>query len=197
MPRAPRSLPASTLLSCVLLASGCASLPLHDINILGGSRMLDQSEWEPVDNQAMVGIEIDTYKPRSGIGAELGFQYARDDGETTIQNQGTADVKGRNYEFYAGARKTFPLFDDHLFPYLAMGIAYVLTDFDVSLPSGSASDSDGSFGVYIRGGAYYNFAENWHVGIDLRRLIGTEVNLLDVQSDADYFQVAMFVGFAF
>jgi opacity protein-like surface antigen len=185
------------LAACALLLGGCMSLPMHNINVLGGSRMLDQSEWEPVDSQTMVGIEVDTYKPRDGLGAELGFQYSRDDSSTAIANQGTADVEGENYEVYAGARKTFPLFEDRLFPYLGMGLAYVLSDFDVGLPSGSADDTNGSLGVYIRGGAYWNFAGNWHLGLDVRRMIGTDIDLLDVESDADYMQVALFVGFAF
>lgn len=196
MPRA-RSLVASILSACAPLLGGCASLPLHNVNFLGGSRMLDESDWEPVDRQLMVGIEADTYKPQSGIGAEVGFQYSKDDGQATIESQGTANVEGENYEYYAGARKTFPFFEDRLFPYVAMGLAYVHADFDVEFPNGGVSDDGDTVGVYIRGGAYWNFASNWHLGIDLRRLIGTELDILGVESDADYFQVALFLGFVF
>ena len=196
MPRASRPL-AWILVAWAALLSGCFSLPVHNVNILAGSRMLDESEWEPVEDQLMVGIEADTYKPNVGIGAEVGFQYSLDEGDADVSGQGPADVEGENYEVYAGARKTFPLFSDRVFPYVAMGLAWVYSDFDVEFPNGKVSDNGNSVGVYIRGGAYWNFAANWHLGLDLRRLIGTEMDILGVESDSDYFQVALFMGFAF
>lgn len=196
MHRAPRPL-AWILAACAPCLGGCFSLPLHNMNLLAGSRMLDESDWEPVDQQWTIGLEADTYKQNTGIGAEVGFQYARDEGEANVPSQGPASIEGENYEFYAGARKTFPLFSDRVFPYVAMGLAWVYSDFDAEFANGLVSDDGSSFGVYIRGGAYWNFAANWHVGLDFRRLIGTEFDILGVETDADYFQAAVFVGFAF
>jgi hypothetical protein len=195
--RAPRLLAASVLACSAPLLGGCVSMPIHNVNVLGGSRMLDETDWEPVDRQLVVGLDVDTYKPRSGIGAEMGFQYATDSGSTDIPSQGPADIDGENIELYAGARKTFPLFNDRFYPYLSLGITWIDSTFDLSLPNGSTSDGGDSFGVYIRGGFYWNFAGNWHVGLDLRRVIGTEIDILGVSTDADYFQPAVFLGFAF
>lgn len=188
---------APFLLALASFLGGCVSLPVHNINFLVGSRGLDENDWEPVDQQLDFGIEADTYKPHGGIGAELGAHYSFDEGKAQILNEGEADVEGETWEVFAGARKTFPLVNDRLFPYVGMGLSYIHADFDATLSNGSVSDDSATFGVYIRGGAYWNFVGNWHAGLDFRRLIGTEVDILGIESDADYFQAALFFGFAF
>lgn len=44
-----------------------------------GLRMLDESDWEPVDDQLAVGAELDEYDPATGHAYEAGVTYSEED----------------------------------------------------------------------------------------------------------------------
>jgi hypothetical protein len=41
--------------------------------------MLDESDWEPVDDQLAVGAELDEYDPATGHAYEAGVTYSEED----------------------------------------------------------------------------------------------------------------------
>jgi opacity protein-like surface antigen len=192
----PRLATGAALLAALHLGA-CVSLPVHNATLLGGMRFLDSETWDPVDTQPTVGIELDTYKPGDGIGAELGFLYSWEGGSAQIPNLGTAEIDTVNYELYMGARKTFPIRNEPFYPYIGAGLSWIANEYDATLIDGQASSSDDAFGVYFRAGVYWNFASNWNLGLDVRRRFGGEVDVLGVDAGLDYLTTLATVGFSF
>ena len=64
-------------------------------------------------------------------------------------------------------------------------------------PRFAPSDDDVSFGLYVRGGVTWVFDGGFGLGLDYRKLVGTDVSLFGVDGDADFDQFGLTFGFAF
>jgi opacity protein-like surface antigen len=84
-------------------------------------------------------------------------------------------------------------------PYVGGGASLIAINVDAegSGAGGSASISDDDVGVglYLHGGAAWQVASSFRLGLDLRYLTGTDVDLFGVNGDVDYAQAALFLGF--
>ena len=156
--------------------------PVYNVSLLLIGRNVDDAE--PADEQFGWGLEFDAYDPRSVFGWEIGGSRTSDDA-----SEGGTDFDAKVMEFYTGGRKTWTMARD-LHPYLGLGVSWVEAEVDVP---GSGSEDDDSFGVYGHGGAYWTFAEHFNLGADLRALVGTD---LEFEGDADYFQLAIVLGYS-
>lgn len=174
-----------------------AAAPFHEetvsnnvtnFTVLVGKRKLDEDDWSPVEDQLVMGIEVDKYDPNESFGWEIGLQHSSDDGSVL----GT-DVGGSMTEIYLGIRKTFAT-SGKLHPYLGAGLAGVRAESDVS---GGSTDDDNSAGAYAHGGVYWNIGQNVNLGFDVRALLFTDISLNGVDADSDYIQGAFTAGLAF
>ena len=59
------------------------------------------------------------------------------------------------------------------------------------------SDDDTTFGFYVRAGVQYVFDGGFGLGLDYRRLMGTDVTIFDVDADLDFDQIALALSFGF
>ncbi len=164
------------------------------LTLVAGQRdMLSTDDWKPVENQFTIGLEFDSYRPDDWVGIEAAFFYAKDESEGAL---------GQNTEVSLGVRKTFTIGESGLHPYVGAGASYVWTTFGIDAPllGGPAGffvgDTDESLGFYAHGGLYYTIAR-FNVGVDIRTLMGTSVDLGGVSSDVDYLQYAATVGYGF
>ncbi len=193
----------AALLVSLSMFFGCASLPsvahsheedaedantVTNFTVLVGQRMLDEDDWEPVEDQIVMGVEVDQYELDESFGWEVGIQYSDDDGSVL----GT-DVSGSTTEFSFGVRKTF-WYSGKLHPYIGLGISTLRAESDIS---GGTRDKDGAVGGYAHAGLYWNVGQNFNVGVDVRTLQLTDITLNGVDADSNYFQGAVTLGLAF
>ncbi len=182
----------------VFALASCASIPgsrpdesadaasANRLALYLGMRGLDEEDYEPVENQFTMGLEFVHEPVGSAIGWEIGLLGSRDEGE-----QSGFDVEGRTGELYGGIRKSFPT--ENVRPYVGAGLAYIDSEFEVS---GVGSDDDASIAGYLHGGVQFDLSESFFLGIDVRYLLGSDLEIVGVDTDADYQQYALVLGFS-
>lgn len=153
-----------------------------------GGRRLDEDLYEPVEDQAVFGIEYARERPGSALGFEIGLQGGADEDQVL----GT-DIESRTSELYLGLRKSIPT-GSIVRPVFGAGLSLIAASVDVS---GFGDDDDGSLAGYAHAGVDFDFTEHFFLGLDLRGLFGSDIELAGVEGDADYVQLALAIGFAF
>lgn len=189
----------------VLAFASCSTVPRQDeqldpggrddpvrsadnrVGLYVGQRYLDEGEWEPVDEQLALGIEYSHERPGSVIGWEAGFFHSSDDDDVL-----GFDVEVSTIEFYGGVRKTFG--DGVVRPYVGGGLALITLEADIS---GVGDADDTSPAGYAHAGLAFRVSDSFHVGVDLRALFASDLDLAGIDTDADYEQLALMLGFAF
>ena len=151
-----------------------------------GQRSLDEDDWEPVEDQLTLGFDYSHEAAGSAIGFEVGLFASGDDEEVA-----GADVEGPTLELSAGIRKTFAE-GSRIRPYLGAGVAVINAEAEVG-----GSDDDTSLAGYAHGGLGYQISDTFVIGVDLRVLFGSDLEIAGVDTDADYGQLALVLAVAF
>ena len=184
-----------------LALSSCMSTPSAQVPVTGGSRSmeprsqmaiylgarsLDQDLWSPVEDEGVFGFEYSHQDSPESFGWEVGLQGSRDEG--TILG---THVEGRTGEVYGGMRKSFGT--ETVRPYIGAGLSIIRAEMDV----GSADDSDTSAAGYVHAGVDFLLSPTFFVGIDIRGLFGSSIDIAGVNGDSDYGQGAFTFGWRF
>lgn len=181
-----------SLAACAAVPSGASPTSPGEIlenrfSIYLGQRSLDEDDYDPVEDQATLGFEFSQEKVDSAIGWEIGIMGSGADEEV-----GATDVEGRTGELYGGVRKSFG--HNVVRPYVGAGLAFINSDIEVS---GVGSDDDTSLAGYAHGGVAFAVSEAFLLGLDLRVLFGSDLEIAGIDTDADYGQLALFMAFGF
>jgi opacity protein-like surface antigen len=152
-----------------------------------GQRSFDEDDYAPVEDQFTFGLEFAQEYRDSPVGWEIGLMGSAD--ESSV---GGFDVEGSTGEIYGGVRKSFG--SERIRPYVGAGVSFINSDFEVV---GVGSDDDSSVGAYAHGGVAFEITPSFLLGLDLRGLFGTDIEIAGFQTDADYLQFAIFAGFGF
>ena len=157
-----------------------------------GARGLDEEYWDPTEKQGVFGVEFSRQGADDFLGFELGIM-----GSTDTADVGTFDVRGSVLEIYGGLRKNFDMPVTGLRPYVGGGLAIVAAEAEASIGPFTDSVDDTSLAGYLHGGIVYVFDFGFQLGVDVRTLFGSELDIGPVVADADYEQVALVLGLAF
>lgn len=188
-----------SLFLCTVLALPAAATPAHEnqardvghLSLLLGARSLDEDDWSPVEDQFSLGAEFDWTGAGSALGFEVGLSGSAEDDHTRSAGVGV-DVEVELLEAYGGVRWSFG--EEQLRPYVGGGLSYVEAQVEAEAGGASASDDDGSVGLYVHGGFQLDVSRHVIVGLDARALLGTDLDLAGASGDADYLQLAALVG---
>jgi opacity protein-like surface antigen len=151
-----------------------------------GQRSLDDDDWHPVDDQLTVGVEYAQERMSNPIGWEVGLMASKDEGHVA-----GSDVEGHTAEVYGGIHKTFG--SDTLRPYVGAGLAVIRA----SVEGPGPDDDDASAAAYAHGGISFALSDEMRLGLDLRFLLGSDIELNGFDTDADYVQLAVGLAFGF
>ena len=185
----------SSLAACAAVPQGSPTpIPGHDeptrdnrVFLYLGQRELDEDEWSPVEEQATIGLEYVREPYESAVGFEVGIMGSGDDDDI-----GGIDVEAETGEIYGGVHKTFG--EDVLRPYVGAGLSFIKLEADAA---GVGEDDDASAAFYAHGGLLIAASEAFFVGLDLRFLVGSDLELAGIDTDADYAQLAILIGVGF
>ncbi len=188
------STPCVAMHASALDPKGVVDDRVTSLSLLIGQRSMDDEFfWDPVEEPTSVEFIVYMYRTDWALGFETGLGIAND--STTIEG---IDVDARHLDLFFGARKTFALGESDFHPYLSAGLSYILSEVEFSDDFDSVTVDDGSLGFYGRVGFYYSIDGRFNVGVDLRKLIGTDIQLEGfVESDSDFDQLSAFVGYSF
>ncbi|MCY3002276.1 MAG: hypothetical protein NTV21_10780 [Planctomycetota bacterium] len=165
-----------------------ASVERGHVTFLLGAQQLDEDDWAPTDEPIVFGVELTQQKADAWAGFEVGTRLAGD--SATVNG---VDISLVSWELYGGARRTF-FTDSDLQPYIGAGITLLLVALEGDCGWNTTSDEDVSLGAYVHAGCSYRIDQAL-LGLDVRCVGGTDVDLYGYSSDMDSTQVCLFVGF--
>ncbi len=161
-------------------------------SLLFGGRSLN-SDFDPADGHAVLGIDINVREPSGILGFEGGYTYAWGDGDGRLGGGAAGRAESTVHELWAGGRWTFDPSVLGARPYVGVGLSVLRGSFDVSALGSTSSDSSWALGVYAHGGLFWDIGDNWSAGVDLRALLSSPSSLQD-DASFDYVQGGVSIG---
>ena len=159
--------------------------------LMVGRRTLDDDvAWDQLDEHSMFGFEYASCG-ESGLGFDMAMSFS---GETTEDPGSGVDVTGSLLETDFGGRYTFSGLP--VYPYLQAGLGFVLASVEAESGGITASDEDVSLGLYFGGGVYAVLGSSFLVGVSVRALTGTSVEIVGIDTEADHQEAAVLIGWS-
>ena len=140
-----------------------------NVNLFVGQKWLDEEDWEPIEAQPELGVQLAFGPRRAPIYFALDLFYAKDDATIAdVPGLGDADVEGKTIEYCLGVRKVFRR-QAVMRPHLGAGALLASGEIVVeAAPVGSSRVSDTNFGLWIEGGITWRLASHLNLGLELR-----------------------------
>ena len=183
----------SLALMIVLAIAAAPALAEGNANFLIGGRQLDEDQWDPLDQQGVVGVTVDFGGADWPIHLETGF-YGSSDDENDFGGPFDVEVTGSVAEVFFGVNKTWEP-GERIRPFVGGGLADVIADLEIDTAIGDTDDDDSSLGAYVHGGVFWRLGKRFNIGLDARIVTGTDITLFTEDGDADYFQGGLVLGF--
>lgn len=185
---------ASTLVTLVLALGMTSCLGGgNSVNVYGGYRALDTDDFDGVDDHVVYGGDIVYQIGPYFLAIEGGYLHSEDD-SSSAPTAGLVDPEVDLDEFFIGLRATpWPWL---IKPYFSIGATYLTADLEALDMGTPVSDDDSSIAGYGRVGVAIEFTI-LRFGVDLRAVVGSDLDLIDTGTDADYYEALAFIGIGF
>jgi len=157
-------------------------------NLLLGVKFLDEIDWDPLDEQAEAGIDIDFRRREWPVNLAVAFVYSMDEDDVD-----GVDLDGSTAELRLGIRKIWEP-EQTIRPFIGGGIVLLRADIDSEYQGTKISDHDETVGIWVNGGIYWTLNRSLNLGFNLGFSTG-EVTLFGHDADAGGFQSALLVGY--
>ncbi len=161
-----------------------------NINAFLGAKALDKDDWEPVEDQAELGVKIDFRQQTWPVNIATDFLYSFGEDDSLGIN-----VEGETFELNLGVRKIWDQAPP-VHPFIGGGISMIWARFKGSGFGGSASDDDTGIGFWLDGGVYWTLTENFNLGLELG-YSKAEVTLFDIDGEAGGVHFGALAGYHF
>ena len=168
-----------------------------NFNLFLGWKILDESDWAPVDQHEEIGLRLDFKQKSWPVSIAIDYLKSKDSklGPLVLPVTGTSSdkVEGETSEIDLGVRKiwnTSPKFR----PFVGGGIAFIKGEFDFQSGITHITDDDTGTGIWLDAGMYWIFGGHFNLGVDLR-YSWAEVTLLGVDANAGGWHFGMIFGY--
>lgn len=168
-----------------------------NLNVFLGAKVLDEDEWEPVEDQDEFGIKFD-FK-QQGWPVSIVIDYLSSSGEETVLMfdplLGTVqfDIEGETSELNLGVRKIWDQ-SPYIRPFIGGGISCISAEYTGTALGITVSDSDNAVGIWFGGGVYWTLADHLNIGLEAA-FSTAEVTLFDVNADPGGVHLGVLAGF--
>ena len=173
---------ALALITTPVLAGG-------NVNMALGQRALNESDYDPVDQQPFVGATVD-FDVDWPINLAGGLYFSSKDDSIS----GT-DVNASLVEATFGVMKTWEP-AGRIRPFVGGGLGIVRVEAEVDGPFSMDEDDTGA-GLYSEGGVYWKLTPAFNLGVHGRFMTAPGIELAGESFDTSYFQVGLLAGWAF
>ena len=174
----------STVLTLAAPARTLAGGWTGDANFIFGQKALDESDWPPVENQDLFGVEV------SWGGRNWPIQIATDL-FGSYKEDSEAGITGKTSEFGVGIRKIWG--HGHVHPYLGGGAAFVYGAAELDFSGIIVKDSDTSIGAWAGGGVFWRLGSRFNLGL-AARYSQAKVTLFDSDLEAGGYGGGLILG---
>jgi hypothetical protein len=163
-----------------------------------GQSELESDFWDPVDRPIVFGMEFAVLH-ETGLGVEFAMNLGYDEEESGVVDIGgtlfETDLSTELFELSGGLRLQRDI-GSRWFLYGGGGLAWVDTVSEIFIEQDLtiADDSDDDFGFYYHGGFGIRVTPELYVGLDVRGLEDTQLEIDSFDTSADYLQFALVVG---
>jgi hypothetical protein len=182
-------------LSLLLLSASCAS---SRVNAHVGYRNFPSDDWEPVDDQGVVGLEFVNEAPDAAVGIEAAFFASeKTEDDAFVPPAAIVDFRMRTAELSFGVHKELPSEYPGVHPYVGGGISLLRAELRGEEGGLEDEENGDSTGAYVHGGVEFDASSALYLGIDLRVRGGTDVELLGEDRWASYGQITFVIGVRF
>ena len=155
-----------------------------DMNFLLGQKVVNKTDWEPVENQDEFGVEL-SWGKRSWpiqIATDILGSYKEDR---------DAGIKGKTSEFGIGIRKIWG--NGHVHPYFGGGAGFVYGGAELNFSGIIVKDSDTSAGAWAGGGVFWRLGPRFNLGL-AARYSQAKVTLFDSDLEAGGYHGGLILG---
>ncbi len=159
-----------------------------NLNFFLGTKTLDKTDWEPLDEQGEFGVLVDFKQSHWPVSIAIDLLVSID--ETTLFG---VNVEGNTSEFDVGVRKIWEVEGSSIRPYVGGGIAFITGEI-IAGSFVTVSDEDSSTGIWLNGGIYWALSPSFNLGLDLR-YSQAEVTLFDVNTEVGGTHVGVILGY--
>lgn len=182
------------LLVLLLPASaGAHALAAVNVNAVVGGRIMDEEEWEPVDNPPALGVNADFGLFGWPVNIALGLHAST--AEDRLSAGGSrVDVTETVVDVSAGVIRSWTV-AGNIHPYVGGGVAFVQAEKEVDPPGSSKlSGDDSSPALYLDWGLTWRLGYSFNLGLTGRFVAGTDLSFGDEDFNADHFQGGLILG---
>jgi hypothetical protein len=130
-----------------------------NVDLFLGAKLLDEDDWEPVEEHGQFGILADFGKVDWPVNVAIGFLSS-----TTSENTLLGEFEASTSEVNLGIKKTF---GNVVRPYIGGGLAFITGKLEHSVSSLSVDSNTGT-GFWLNGGVYLTISNHFNIGLDLR-----------------------------
>lgn len=165
-----------------------------NLNILLGSKTLDEDYWAPAEEQETVGIQFNFKKDQWPV--HLAIEYNQGSGNGIFYHHiwlQEVKVESDVMEVDIGVKKiwdTSPM----MRPFLGLGGSFIKARLDLTNNVGIRTDSENTLGIWIGGGIYWTLVNNLNLGFDVKVSFGN-VMLYGINTDVGSGQSALLFGY--
>ncbi len=131
-----------------------------NLNFLGGVRLLDSGDWEPLETQVAFGLDLDYTRADWPLGIGIVGTIYYSTAEEKFPNR---TFQSDTIEFQFGLRKVWYRWGAFR-PYVGGGGSYLSVEVD----DGRSSETADGFGGWVGVGSYYNLFDWLNLGVDFR-----------------------------
>jgi len=172
------------MVSMALALAGSAGAFAGDVNFILGQKMLPQDDWQPVESQNELGVQMSWGKSTWPIliATDL-YGSSKED-----KDQG---ITGNTAEFALGIRKIWG--HGHVRPYLGGGAAFMYGGAKVDFSGTVVEDTDTSPGAWADGGVFWRLGSHFNLGLAARYSKAT-VTLFDTDMEAGGYSGGVMLG---
>jgi hypothetical protein len=173
----------------LLLASASVAAVADDrsgtFGVLFGTRMMDESDWEPIDDHTAYGITLSFNRGEWPV--EIAFDLTRTEDDATADlGGGPIDVEGETTEVAVGVRK---FWGQRWRPFIGGGLCMTRAEFE----AGTQKDDDTAAGLWINAGIMWRATRHFSLGVDAR-VSRVSATIFNDDGEVGGDQIALVVG---
>jgi len=164
-----------------------------NVNFVVGQRSLDEDDWAPVEDQDLIGVNVSFGAESWPISLVAGFHRSEDDQAFFDPFFGPVSLDVETTELSFGVMKIWDQYPTTR-PFIGGGLSLIEADVEGTVFGFTASDDDNSEAFYINGGVFWRIGERFNIGVDVRLLFGSDIDIAGVSADVDYEQFGLILG---
>lgn len=161
-----------------------------NINLVGGMKFLDQDDWDPVDKQKQVGLDLDYTGAGWPISITGSFFFAWDDDKVDGVN-----LEIRSWEANLGLRKIW-YNRTRFHPFIDVAGSIIMVNAEKRVSGRDFEDDENiSLGGSAGGGLYVRVFEQLNLGFNVRYSTFFDVSLYGNKADPGGIQAFVLIGY--